>query len=181
MTRAANGRPRRQSAGVLLYRFRGPEGPEAVEVLLGHMGGPLWARRDAGAWSITKGGYTDEEDAFAAALREFTEEVGHPVPAQVPVEEFVDLGEVLQASGKYVRAWAARGDFDPALARSNTFEVEWPPGSGVLQPFPEIDRVEWFDPDTARRKIVAAQAAFVDRLLQSLAAGPPGRVAGPPA
>ncbi len=161
---AAAERPRRQSAGILLYR----PAPGGIEVLLGHMGGPMWSRRDAGAWSIPKGGYTDEEDAFAAALREFAEEVGRPVPADVRSEDYVDLGEVLQASGKYVRAWAVRGDLDPATASSNTFELEWPPGSGRLQAFPEFDRVAWFDPGTARAKIVTAQAAFVDRLLAAL-------------
>ena len=165
------GRPRkrRQSAGVLLYRFS-PEdragGVRVPEVLLGHMGGPMWQRRDVGAWSIPKGGYTDEEDAFAAALREFEEEVGRPVPA----EHFVDLGEVQQASGKFVRAWGAEGDLDPATAVSNTFEVEWPPGSGRLQAFPEFDRVAWFGPEEAMAKIVTAQAAFVERLLAALAA-----------
>ena len=161
----ARKRQRRQSAGVLLYRLRAGE-PDVPEVLLGHMGGPLWRRRDAAAWSIPKGGYTDEEDAFAAALREFEEEVGVPVPA----EHFVDLGEVQQASGKYVRAWAAEGDLDPATAVSNTFEVEWPPGSGRLQSFPEFDRVAWFSPQEAVVRIVAAQAAFVERLVAALAA-----------
>jgi predicted NUDIX family NTP pyrophosphohydrolase len=161
----ARARQRRQSAGVLLYRFR-PDGPGVPEVLLGHMGGPLWRRRDAGAWSIPKGGYTGEEDAFAAALREFEEEVGLPVPA----EHFVDLGEVQQANGKYVRAWAAEGDLDPSAAVSNTFEVEWPPGSGRLQPFPELDRVAWFSPEEAKARIVTAQAAFVERLLAALEA-----------
>ncbi len=165
-------RPRRQSAGVLLYRFA-PGGAPAgdgrvLQVLLGHMGGPMWQRRDVGAWSIPKGGYTDDEDAFAAALREFEEEVGRPVPA----ERFVDLGEVQQASGKFVRAWAAEGDLDPATAVSNTFEVEWPPGSGRLQPFPEFDRVAWFGPEEAMTKIVTAQAAFVERLLAALASAP---------
>jgi predicted NUDIX family NTP pyrophosphohydrolase len=146
---------------VLLYRF--PPGSRVPEVLLGHMGGPMWQRRDVGAWSIPKGGYT-EEDAFAAALREFQEEVGVPVPAQ----HFVDLGEVQQSSGKYVRAWAAEGDLDPATAVSNTFEVEWPPGSGRRQPFPEFDRVAWFSPEEAMAKIVTAQATFVERLLAAL-------------
>ncbi len=156
---------------MLLYRFTAPAaaGPAAAgarmpEVLLGHMGGPMWQRRDVGAWSIPKGGYTEDEDAFAAALREFEEEVGRPVPA----EHFVDLGEVQQASGKYVRAWAAEGDLDPATAASNTFEVEWPPGSGRLQAFPEFDRVAWFGPEQAMAKIVTAQAAFVERLLAAL-------------
>ncbi len=166
------GRPRqrRQSAGILLYRFprQVPAGGRVPEVLLGHMGGPMWRRRDVGAWSIPKGGYTDEEDAFDAALREFEEEVGRPVPVDAGTARFVDLGEVQQASGKYVRAWAAEGDLDPATAVSNTFEVEWPPGSGRLQPFPEFDRVAWFDPGRARSRIVAAQAAFVDRLLEAL-------------
>ena len=103
-------RQRRQSAGILLYRF--PPGSAVPEVLLGHMGGPMWQRRDVGAWSIPKGGFTDGEDAFAAARREFEEEVGVPVPA----EHFVDLGEVQQAGGKYVRAWAAEGDLDPGTA-----------------------------------------------------------------
>lgn len=160
------GRPRqrRQSAGILLYRFPAA-GAQVPEVLLGHMGGPMWQRRDVGAWSIPKGGYTDEEEAFDAALREFEEEVGHPVPA----EQFVDLGEVQQASGKFVRAWAAEGDLDPATAASATFEVEWPPGSGRLQPFPEFDRVAWFGPEQAMAKIVTAQATFVERLLAALA------------
>src|ERR687884_1155721 len=132
------------------------------------MGGPLWRRRDAGAWSIPKGGYTDEEEAFAAALREFEEEVGLPVSS----EHFVDLGEVQQAGGKFVRAWAAEGDLDPATAVSNTFEVEWPPGSGRLQAFPEFDRVAWFGPEEAMTKIVTAQAAFVERLLSALSGRP---------
>ncbi len=164
-------RQRRQSAGVLLYRFTGSPadgsgaaGARVPEVLLGHMGGAMWQRRDVGAWSIPKGGYTDDEDEFAAALRVFEEEVGRPVPG----EHFVDLGEVQQASGKFVRAWAAEGDLDPATAASNTFEVEWPPGSGRLQAFPEFDRVAWFGPEQAMTKIVTAQAAFVERLLAAL-------------
>jgi predicted NUDIX family NTP pyrophosphohydrolase len=161
------GRPRqrRQSAGVLLYRFP-PGNGRVPQVLLGHMGGPMWQRRDIGAWSIPKGGYTDDEDAFAAALREFEEEVGQPVPA----EHFVDLGEVQQASGKFVRAWAAEGDLDPATAVSAMFEVEWPPGSGRRQAFPEFDRVAWFEPDEAITRIVTAQASFVERLLAALPA-----------
>ncbi|HYJ76299.1 MAG TPA: NUDIX domain-containing protein [Kineosporiaceae bacterium] len=155
-------RQRRQSAGVLLYRV--PAGETVPQVLLGHMGGPMWKRRDVGAWSIPKGGYSDEEEAFAAALREFEEEVGLPVPS----EHFLDLGEVQQASGKFVRAWAAEGDLDPAAARSNTFQVEWPPGSGRLQEFPEFDRVAWFSPEEAMSRIVTAQATFVERLLRSL-------------
>ncbi len=160
---------------MLLYRF--PTGTAAAgarvpEVLLGHMGGPMWQRRDVGAWSIPKGGYTDDEDAFAAALREFEEEVGRPVPVDAGTARFVDLGEVQQASGKYVRAWAAEGDLDPATAVSNTFEVEWPPGSGRVQPFPEFDRVAWFGPEEAMAKIVTAQAAFVERLLAAVTGRP---------
>ena len=159
-------RQRRQSAGVLLYRFavEPADSSRVPEVLLGHMGGPLWRRRDVGAWSIPKGGYSDDEDPFAAALREFEEEVGKSVPA----EHFVDLGEVQQAGGKYVRAWAAEGDLDPATAISNTFQVEWPPGSGRLQAFPEFDRVAWFSPADAMTRIVTAQTAFVQRLLEAL-------------
>lgn len=161
-------RPRRQSAGILLYRTRPGNGVLDVEVLLGHMGGPMWSSRDVGAWTIPKGGYDENEDAFLAALREFAEEVGSDVPSPAPRGEYLDLGEVQRASGKYVRAWAAPGDLDPAVARSNTFEVEWPPGSGRLVEFPELDRVAWFGPDDARHRIVTAQAAFIDRLLEGL-------------
>lgn len=156
-------KPRRFSAGILVYR-RDP-----VEVLLGHMGGPLWAKRDAGAWSIPKGGYTAEEDPFAAARREYVEEVGLPLPEG----EFIALGEVLQANNKVVTAWAVEGDVDPAQARSTFFELEWPPGSGRTRSFPEFDRVAWFGVDQARPRIVHAQAAFIDRLVEHLLpAGP---------
>ncbi len=135
-----------------------------VEVLLGHMGGPFWARKDAGAWTIPKGEYDANEDALATARREFEEEVGMPVPAT----SFVDLGEVRQSGGKVVRAFAADGDLDAATAVSNTFEIEWPPKSGRMQTFPELDRVEWFDVEAARTMIIAAQRAFLDRLLDHL-------------
>jgi len=146
------------SAGIVLYR-RLPEG--GFEVLLGHMGGPFWARKDAAAWSIPKGEYEPGDDALAAARREFEEELGHPLPDGQPI----DLGEVRQ-SRKVVRAWAVEGDLDPATASSNTFEIEWPPGSGKLAAFPEIDRFEWFDPATARTKLVKGQIPLLDRLVE---------------
>jgi predicted NUDIX family NTP pyrophosphohydrolase len=149
-----------RSAGIVLFRRRAG----GVEVLLGHMGGPYWARKDAGAWTIPKGEYAAGEDPFAVACREFAEEIGVPVPSTA----FVDLGEVRQSGGKVVRAWAAELaadlDLDPATAVSNTFELEWPPRSGRMQQFPEIDRVAWFDLPTAHDKLVTAQRAFLDRL-----------------
>jgi predicted NUDIX family NTP pyrophosphohydrolase len=148
------------SAGILLYRIR----DGAPEVLLVHPGGPFWSRRDAGAWSIPKGEYRDGEDPQAAALRELAEELGAPVA----LERLVDLGSVRQKGGKVVRAWAAEGDFDPTRLRSNTFLMEWPPRSGRQQEFPEVDRAEWFSPGAAREKILPAQAAFIDRLLELL-------------
>jgi predicted NUDIX family NTP pyrophosphohydrolase len=145
------------SAGLLPYRVRN----ERLEVLIAHMGGPLWASQDEGAWSIVKGEYDErEEDAYAAALREFTEETG----AAPPPGDALALGEIRQRSGKRVVAWAIAGELDPATVSSNTFSMEWPPRSGRQQQFAEIDRVEWVDPATARRKLVAAQAAFVDAL-----------------
>lgn len=146
------------SAGILVYR-RTPGG--GIEVLLGHMGGPFWARKDAGAWSIPKGEYGTEEGAESAARREFEEELGLPLPDG----ELIDLGEVRQ-SRKVVRAWAIEGDLDPATAASNTFEIEWPPGSGRRATFPEIDRYEWFDPATARTKLVKGQIPLLDRLVE---------------
>jgi predicted NUDIX family NTP pyrophosphohydrolase len=151
----------RRSAGLLLYRY-GTGG--AVEVLLGHMGGPFWARKDAGAWSIPKGEYGDGDDPLEAARREFEEELGRPAPDGEPMP----LGEVRQSGGKQVTVWAAEGDLDPATAVSNTFELEWPPGSGVLRTYPELDRVAWFGADAARERLVRAQATFVDRLLGTL-------------
>jgi predicted NUDIX family NTP pyrophosphohydrolase len=153
----------RRSAGLLLYRRR----DGAVEVLLVHPGGPLWARRDAGAWSIPKGEVGEGEDPRAVALREFEEETGHPPPRG----ELVALGEVRQRGGKLVTAWAAAGDLDPAAITSNTFTLEWPPQSGRRRQFPEVDRAGWFDPATAREKLLAAQAELVDRLLAALGEG----------
>jgi predicted NUDIX family NTP pyrophosphohydrolase len=152
-------RPAR-SAGIVLFRHRSGR----VEVLLGHMGGPYWARKDAGAWTIPKGEYGEGEDPFTVACREFEEELGCPVPATA----FTDLGEVRQSGGKVVRAWAAELpadlDLDPATAVSNAFELEWPPRSGRIEQFPELDRVAWFDLPTAHAKLVTAQRAFLDRL-----------------
>ena len=151
----------RTSAGVLLWR-RGPDG--AVEVLLGHMGGPFWARKDDGAWSIPKGEYDRGEEPPAVARREFEEELGSPVPAA----DLVPLGDV-RGSGKVLTMWAAEGDLDATACRSNTFELEWPPRSGRVQEFPEVDRAAWFAVDAARSKLVKGQLPFLDRLLAHLA------------
>jgi predicted NUDIX family NTP pyrophosphohydrolase len=148
--------PRRVSAGILLFRER--EG--YLEVLLGHPGGPFFARKDEGSWSVLKGEADPGEELPAVARREFAEESGQEPPDGTMLE----LGEVRQRGGKTVVAWALAGDLDPAAARSNTFEMEWPPRSGRTSEFPEIDRVEWFDLETARRKILPAQASFLDRL-----------------
>lgn len=149
-----------RSAGILLFR----RGAGELELLLVHPGGPYWARKDAAAWSIPKGEHADGEDALACARREFEEETG-TVP---PGGELVALGEVRMRSGKRVSAWAAEGDLDAAAVRSNTFTVEWPPRSGRMQEFPEVDRAGWFGAPEARRRLVPAQAAFVDRLLEQL-------------
>ncbi|MFL5796417.1 MAG: NUDIX domain-containing protein [Actinomycetota bacterium] len=150
----------RTSAGILLWRRRAG----TVEVLLGHPGGPLWARKDAGHWTIPKGEVEPGETPPEVARREFAEETGHPLPDGPMVE----LGEIRQKSGKLVRAWAVEGDLDPASAVSNTFEMEWPPRSGRTAAFPEIDRLDWFDLDEARRRIKDAQVPFLDRLEASL-------------
>ena len=147
----------RRSAGVLLYR-REPDG--TVAVLLGHMGGPFWARKDDGAWSIPKGEYADGEDPCAAARREFAEELGSPVPAA----ELVPLGD-LRAGGKVLTVWAAEGDLDATAIRSNTFPLEWPPRSGRVQEFPEVDRAAWFGVEEARTKLVKGQLPYLQRLL----------------
>ncbi|MGR7026424.1 NUDIX domain-containing protein [Geodermatophilus sp. URMC 62] len=147
----------RRSAGVLLYR-REPDG--SVAVLLGHMGGPFWARKDDGAWSIPKGEYADGEDPLAAARREFAEELGSPVPAA----GLVPLGD-LRAGGKVLTVWAAEGDLDATAIRSNTFPLEWPPRSGRVQEFPEVDRAAWFVVEEARAKLVTGQLPYLQRLL----------------
>jgi predicted NUDIX family NTP pyrophosphohydrolase len=154
----------KRSAGILLYR-RGAD--RELEVLLVHPGGPFWARRDAGAWSLPKGEHDDGEQPEAAALRELEEELG----TRPQIGELLELGEVRQKSGKVVRAWAAPGDFDPAELRSSTFEMEWPPRSGRRQTFPEVDRAGWFTPAQAAEKLVPAQAAFVERLLEQIGRG----------
>ncbi len=149
----------RRSAGILVYRSQGPR----LEVLLGHPGGPFWSRRDQRAWSILKGEYAEGEDPEAAARREFAEETGWSLTG--PLEP---LGEIRQRGEKIVTAYAACADFDTATLSSNTFELEWPPGSNRTQSFPEIDRAEWFTLEEAGLKIVPGQAGFLDRL----AAGP---------
>lgn len=154
---------RKRSAGILLYRRR----DAGVEFLLVHPGGPFWRRRDRGAWSIPKGEIEDGEEAAACALRELAEELG-PAPA-LAVEELIDLGSIRQRAGKVVEAWGAEGDFDPEQLQSITFDLEWPPRSGRQQQFPEVDRAAWFAPDEAHRKILPAQADFLDRLQVHLA------------
>lgn len=136
----------------------------ALEVLLGHMGGPFWARRDDGAWSIPKGELLDGEDPLTGARREFEEELGHPPPAACDV---LDLGDVRQGSGKRVVAFAIEGDFDPADLRPGTFDMPWPPRSGRVEAFPEIDRVAWFGVEAARAKLVKGQIALLERLASS--------------
>ncbi len=145
----------RRSAGIVLYR-------NALEVLLVHPGGPFFAKKDAGVWSIPKGEYEDGDDPLACALREFEEELGTPLEADSPIE----LGTIVQRGGKQVIAWGVAGDLDPSTARSNTFTMEWPPRSGRQQEFPEVDRAEWFSVDEAREKLVRAQVELVDRLLE---------------
>jgi predicted NUDIX family NTP pyrophosphohydrolase len=152
----------RISAGILLYRLA----DDRLEVLLAHPGGPLFARRDAGAWSIPKGEPDGDEPMLDVARREFAEETGHPVP-DGPV---MDLGTIVQKGGKVVFAWAVEGDLDPAAAVSNTFEMEWPPKSGRTAAFPEIDRVAWFDGAEARVRVKDAQIPLLERLETALGA-----------
>lgn len=150
-----------RSAGLLLYRVS-DEG--VVEVLLAHPGGPFWARKDAGAWSIPKGEYEPSDDALDTARREFREETGFDPPAGDPVL----LGEHRQPSGKRVTAWALAGDLDVTGATSNTFEIEWPRGSGTMREFPEVDRVEWMTVEQARTKLLKGQLPFLDALLETV-------------
>ncbi len=160
-----------RSAGILLYRRR----PAGLEVLLVHPGGPFFRRRDTGAWGIPKGEYAGGEEALAAALREFEEETGQaPVVAAEPIA----LGEIRQGSGKIVTAWALEGQLDAGEIQSNTFLVEWPPGSGRQQEFPEVDRAGWFGLAEAAEKILAAQRPLLDRLAVTVRRGEAGPEAG---
>jgi predicted NUDIX family NTP pyrophosphohydrolase len=145
------------SAGVLVYRIR----DGVVDVLIAHPGGPFWARKDVGVWSIPKGEYLDGDDPWAAAQREFGEELGLPVPPGPRI----DFGPLKQPSGKVVTAFAVAGDLDVSEARSNTFELEWPKGSGRMREFPEVDRVGWFPVAQARTKLLKGQRPFLDRLM----------------
>jgi predicted NUDIX family NTP pyrophosphohydrolase len=148
----------KQSAGILLYRRKNDQ----LEVLLVHSGGPFWAKKDLGAWSIPKGEYENEE-ALAAAKREFEEETGFPVAGKA-----LALSQQKQKGGKVINAWAVEGDLNTDEVRSNRFEMEWPPRSGKKQQFPEIDRAEWFPAETALKKINAGQAAFIGELIEML-------------
>ena len=150
----------RQSAGLLMFRLKNGE----LEVLLVHPGGPFWARKDEGAWSIPKGEFPAEEEPVAAARREFEEETGIR-----PEGPFHPLGSVEQRAGKVVHAWAFEGDVDPAAIRSNSFRAPWPPGSGQWRTFPEIDRAEWFGLEEARRRINPGQAPLLSALEEALA------------
>ena len=151
----------RTSAGILLYR----RAATGFEVLLAHPGGPFFSRRDEGHWTIPKGEVDADEDLLAVARREFEEETGLPAPSGQPVA----LGSIVQKGGKVVHAWALEGDLDPSVAASNTFTIEWPPGSGRRREFPEIDRVAWFDPAEARRRLKPTQVPLVERLEAELA------------
>ncbi len=152
----------KRSAALLLYRQEDRDRP--VEVLLVHPGGPFWARKDTGSWSIPKGEYEDGEEALAVACREFEEEVGTPPPAGDPVQ----LGTIKQPSGKLVIAFSLRGDVDLTGFHSNTFEMEWPKGSGHLRTFPEVDKAAWFSLDVARTRLLKGQLGFLDLLVKEL-------------
>jgi predicted NUDIX family NTP pyrophosphohydrolase len=145
----------RTSAGILMFRRDG----ESIEIFLIHPGGPFWAKKDIGAWSIPKGEYGPDEEPLDAARREFNEETGFAVDGN-----FIQLPPIKQKGGKIVSAWALEGNIDPSAVRSNTFSMEWPPKSGRQMEFPEVDRAGWFQPAEARLKINAAQVAFIDAL-----------------
>jgi predicted NUDIX family NTP pyrophosphohydrolase len=155
----------KRSAGILLYRTVAG----SLQLLLVHPGGPYWAKRDAGAWTVPKGEYEDGEAPRDCALRELEEELG--TAPELDLEALIDLGSVRQKSGKVVEVWACESDFDPAELRSNTFAIEWPPRSGQQREFPEVDRAEWFEPGAAREKIIDAQAELIERLLERLGGG----------
>jgi predicted NUDIX family NTP pyrophosphohydrolase len=155
--------PRKHSAGLVVYRRRNG----ALEVFLVHPGGPFWAKKDLGAWSIPKGEFDPAvEDPLSVAKREFEEETGYTASG-----EFVPLGEIRQPSGKVIHAWAVEGEFDASGVCSNTFSMEWPPRSGKFQEFPEVDRAEWFPIDEAKRRILRGQTGFLDQLGIRLGAG----------
>jgi predicted NUDIX family NTP pyrophosphohydrolase len=149
----------KRSSGILMYR----RATGGLELLLVHPGGPFWARKDLGAWSIPKGEYSQGEDPLAVARRELEEETGAR-----PQGDFLPLGEVVQPGRKIVTAWAVEGDFDPAGLKSNLFDMEWPPKSGRKQSFPEVDRAQWFSPADARQKILKGQSEFITRLLAAI-------------
>jgi len=155
-----------RSAGILVFRRR-PAADAAVEVLVGHLGGPFWARKQQHAWSVPKGEHPVDEEPLAAARREFLEETGRPVPPG----ELLDLGTVRQSGGKLVTLWAVEADLDAAALVSNTFTLEWPPRSGRTQEYPELDRFAWAEVGTARELLVKGQLPFLDRLLEQLATG----------
>lgn len=155
---SSGGKREKRSAGLLLFRHT----DDGLEVLLGHMGGPFFAKRDAGAWTVPKGEYKPDEPSWDAARREFQEELG----LAPPDGEAVPLGEVKQSGGKIVTVWAVEADLDPATVVPGTFVMEWPPRSGRTQEFPELDRVAWLGVDRAREVVVKAQAAFLDRLAE---------------
>jgi predicted NUDIX family NTP pyrophosphohydrolase len=148
-----------KSAGLLLYRFHNSQ----LQVLLVHPGGPFWKNKDAGAWSLPKGEFAEDEKALTAAIRETKEEIGLEVKG-----DFIDLSSVRMKSGKIIYAWAVETDFDPAQLESNTFEMEWPPKSGKTQAFPEIDKAEWFTPEEANVKLNETQRQFLQRLLDKI-------------
>jgi predicted NUDIX family NTP pyrophosphohydrolase len=153
-----------RSAGLLLYRITSTGN---LEVLLAHPGGPFWSRKEESAWSLPKGEYDPDGDALATAYREFREETGHDAPAGEPIP----LGEVRQPGGKRVTAWALEGELDVTQAFSNTFEMEWPRGSGAVREFPEVDRLEWMSVERARTKLLRGQVPFIDRLTESIDSG----------
>jgi predicted NUDIX family NTP pyrophosphohydrolase len=152
---------KKKSAGLLLFRHT-----DQLEILLVHMGGPYWEKKDDGAWSIPKGEFEENEDPLNAAKREFAEETG-----TVPVGDFIPLEPIKQPSGKLIYAWAVNAEFDLSTLRSNVFTMEWPPKSGKQQEFPEIDRAAWLTPEIAKRKILKGQASFVDQLQALLRVG----------
>ena len=158
-TRVTQRTAKKRSAGILMYRREG----EDILLLLVHPGGPFWVKKDFGSWSIPKGEYAVGEDALAAARREFAEETGY-----TPQGEFQPLGEITQSGGKRVAAWAVSGDFDPQTLISNRFEMEWPPRSGQIRSFPEVDRAAWFTAAEARERLLRAQTTFIDRLLDRI-------------